>query len=136
MFNSEYKTHSIKPFYLVINHLFGHIEKIERSSDRYLIVNINNEKIINVFDKIWRFVEQRITSNGIWKFVENEIIFNNANNKIKEYDKLRFTSNLDLPLDTLIEFQALTLTISCVIEKDGKYYSEIYLGEGLYVQNY
>ena len=136
LFDSEYKTHSIKPFYLVINHLFGHIEEIEGSSDRYLVVNVNNEKIINVFDKIWRFIEQRITSNGIWKFGENEIIFNNANNKIKEYNKLRFSSNLDLPLDTLIEFRALTLTISCVIEKDGKYYPEIYLDEGLYVQNY
>ena len=90
MFDSEGKTHSIKPFYLVINHLFGHIEKIERSSDRYLVVNTNNKKIINAFDKIWRFIEQRITSNGIWKFVENEIIFNNVNNKIKEYNKLRF----------------------------------------------
>ena len=136
VFDSEYKTRSIKPFYLVINHLFVHIEKIEGSSERYLVVNINNEKIINVFDKIWRFIEQRITSNGIWKFVENEIIFNNANNKIKEYNKLRFSSNLDLPLDTLIEFRALALTISCVIEKDGKYYPEIYLDEGLYVQNY
>ena len=131
VFDSEYKTHSIKPFYLVINHLFGHTEEIEGSSDRYLVININNQKIINVFDKKWRFIEQRITSNGIWKFVENEIIFNNANNKIKEYNKLRFSSNLDLPLDTLIEFGALTLTISCVIEKDGKYYPEIYLDEGL-----
>ena len=56
--------------------------------------------------------------------------------KLKEYNKLRFSSNLDLPLDTLIEFRALTFTISCVIEKDGKYYPEIYLDEGLYVQNY
>ena len=102
----------------------------------YLVVNINNQKIINVFDKIWRFIEQRIISNGIWKFVENEITFNNSNNKIKEYIKLRFSSILDLPLDILIEFRALTLTISGVIEKDGKYYPEIYLDEGLYVQNY
>ena len=136
VFDSKDKTYSIKPFYLVINHLFDHIEKIERSSDRYLVVNINNKKIINVFDKIWRFIEQRITSNRIWKFVENETIFNNANNKIKDYNKLRYSSNLDLPSYTLIEFRALTLTISCVIEKDGKYYPEIYLDEGLYVQNY
>ena len=135
VFDSEDKTHSIKPFYLVINHLFGHIEKIEGSSDRYLVVNTNNKKIINVFDKIWRFIEQRITSNGTWKFVENEIIFNNANNKIKEYNKLRFSSNFDLPLDTIIEFGALILSISCVIEKDGKYYPEVYLNEGFYVQD-
>ena len=46
VFDSEYETHSIKPLYLVINHLFGHIEKIEGSSDRYLVIHINNKKII------------------------------------------------------------------------------------------
>ena len=46
MFDSEYEPHSIKPLYLVINHLFGHIEKMEGLSDRYLVVNINNKKII------------------------------------------------------------------------------------------
>ena len=136
VFDSEYETHSIKPLYLVINHLFGHIEKIDGSSDRYLVVNINNKKIINIFDEIWKYIEQRITADGIWKFGEEKFIFENENYKIKEYNKLRFSSNLDLPFDTLIEFRALALTISCVIEKDGKYYPEIYLDEGLYAKNY
>ena len=127
MFDSEHEPHSIKPLYLVINHLFGHIEKIEGWSDRYLVVNINNKKIINIFDEIWKYIEQRITADGIWKFVEEKCFFDNENSKIKEYNKLRFSSKLHLPLDTLIEFRALTLTISCVIEKDGKYYPEIYL---------
>ena len=51
---------------------------------------------------------------------------------MKGYNKLRFSSDLDLPLNTLIKFRALTLTISCVIEKDGKYYPEVYLHEGFY----
>ena len=76
------------PLYFVINRLFGHIEKIKGSSDRYLVVNINIEKIINIFDKLW-------------KFIENEITFNNSSNKIKEYNKLRFSSNVDLPLNKL-----------------------------------
>ena len=109
----NYDSNSINPLYFVINHLFGHIEKIEGSSDRYLVVNINNEKIINVFDELW-------------KFIENEITSSNSSNKIKEYNKLRFNSNVDLPLDTLIEFRMLTIVINCVIEKDGKYYPEIY----------
>ena len=92
--------------------------------------------MINIFDKIWKYIEQRITTDRIWKFVEEKFIFDNENNKIKEYNKLIFSSNLDLPLDTLIGFGALTLTISCVIKKDGKYYPEIYLDEGLYVKNY
>ena len=131
VFDSEYETHSIKPFYLVINHLFGHIEKIEGSSDRYLVVNINNEKVINIFDEIWKYIEQRITANGIWKFVEEKFLFNNENDKIKEYNKLRFNSDVDLPLDTLIEFRALVINISCVIGKDNEYYPEIYLDECL-----
>ena len=78
--DSEYEPHSIKPFYLVIHHLFGHIEKIEGSSDRYLVVNINNinnKKTINVFDEIWKYIDQRITAGGIWKFVEEKFLFDN-----------------------------------------------------------
>ena len=80
VFDSKYEPHSIKPFYLVINRLFGHIEKIEGSSNRYLVVNINNKKIADIFDEIWKYIEQRITANGIWKFVEEKFIFDNENN--------------------------------------------------------
>ena len=105
--------------YLTVNRLFSYTEEIKGSSHKYLVVNINNEKVINVFDKLW-------------KFIENEI---NPDNKISEYNKLRFSSKVDLPLDTLIQFPALTIAISCVIEKDGKYYPEIYLDECLYENN-
>ena len=90
--------------------------------------NILNKELLLVYDEI--------LTDGIWTFVEEEFLFDNENNEIKEYNKLRRSSNLDLPLDTLIEFRALTLTSSCVIEKDGKYYPEIYLDEGLYMKNY
>ena len=103
----ENDNNSINLLYFVINGLFGHIEKIEGSSDRYLVVNINNEKIINIFDELW-------------KFIENEITSSNSSNKIKQYNKLRFNSNVDLPLDTLIDFRALFTIINCVIEKNIK----------------
>ena len=100
----EENDNGMYPLYFVINRLFGHIEKIEGSSDRYLVVNTNNKKIINVFNKLWKFIENKITSS-------------NSSNKIKEYNKLRFNSNVDLPLDTLIEFRMLTIVINCVIEQ-------------------
>ena len=108
----KHDNNSINPLYFVVNRLFGHIEKIEGSSDKYLVVNINNEEIINVFDELW-------------KFIENEITSSNSSNKINECNKLRFNSNADLPLDTLTEFRALVITINCVIEKE--YHLEIYL---------
>ena len=52
--------------------------------------------------------------------------------KINEYNKLRLSSDVDLPLDTLIEFHMLTIVINCVIKKGSKYYLEIYLDECLY----
>ena len=82
---------TITLLYLFINRLFGFIEQIVGSSDRYLVVSINNEIIINIFNKLW-------------KFIENKIISDDSNHKIKEYYKLRFDSDLYLPLDTLIEF--------------------------------
>ena len=135
VFDAKYEICSIKPFYLVINRLFGHIEKIEGLSDRYLVVNVNNKKITDIFDEIWKYIEQRITANGIWKFVEEKCLFDHEDNEIENYNKLRFSSNLDLPLYTLIKFRALKLSISCVIEKDGKYYPEIYLNQDFYVKD-
>ena len=114
---------TITPLDLVINRLFGFIEGfIEGSSDRYLVVSINNEIIINIFNKLW-------------KYIENKIISDDSINKIKEYYKLRFDSDLYLPTKTLIEFHTLTININCVIEKDGKYYPEIYLDECFYVKD-
>ena len=119
---TEDDINSINPLYFIFKRLFGRIEKIEGSSNRYLVIDENNKEVINVFDKLWNFIEDKIT-------------FGNADNKISEYNKLRFSSNIDLALDTLIEFRMLTKFINCVIEKDNKYYPEIYLDECLY-ENY
>ena len=108
------------PFvFFFVDRLFVFIEQIEGSNDRYLVVSTNNKIITNIFNKLW-------------KFIEDKIISYDSNNKIKEYYKLRFDSDLYLPLDTLIEFHSLTINNSCVIEKDNEYYPEIYLDTCLY----
>ena len=105
---------TITPTVFFVDRLFGFIEQIEGSNDRHLFVSKNNEMIINIFNKLW-------------KFIKNKIISDDSNNKIKEYYKLRFDSDLYLPLDMLIEFRSLIINVSCVIEKDNEYYPEIYL---------
>ena len=120
---------SISPLYLFVRHLLGRVENIQGSSDRYLVVDENNKEVINVFDKLWKFIKDEI--NRLTKRID-KITFGNADNKISEYNKLRFSSDVGLPLDTLIEFHMLTIVINCVIEKGNKYYPEIYLDECLY----
>ena len=122
--NPNYDYNTINPLYFVINRLIGYVEEIEGSDDKYLVVtkSMHNRKIIHSFDNVWSHIEHKINPN------------NYNNNNIKDYGKLRFNSDVDLPTDTLVEFRSLVINVSCVIEKDGKYYPEIYLDECLCVK--
>ena len=51
---------SVSPLHLVVRHLFGRVEKIQGSRDRYLVVDENNKEVINVFDKLWKFITDEI----------------------------------------------------------------------------
>ena len=50
---------SIISLYLSINCLTGFIEEIEGPSDRYLVVSMGDKKIINIFDELWKFNENK-----------------------------------------------------------------------------
>ena len=106
------------PLYFFMNDLIGYIEEIDGSSDKYLIIvgSLRNKNIISAIDTIWRSIENKI----------------NPGIKIKDYDKFRCNSDIDLPL--INEFRSLLINVSCVIEKDNEYYPEIYLDECSYVK--
>ena len=124
--NYDYNT--INPLCFVINRLIGYIEETEGSSDKYLVVakSARNKDIISVLDMVWALIENEINPNPNF---DPTIV------KIKDYDKFRFISDTNLPLDTLIEFRSLVINVSCVIEKYNEYYPEIYLDECLYVKD-
>ena len=111
----------IIPLHFLINRLIGFIEEIDRSNDKYLVVvsSLCNKKIINALDKVWSSIKDKI----------------NPSIKIKDYDKFRFNSHIDLPVNRIIEFHSLLINVSCVIEKDNEYYPEIYLDDCSYVKN-
>ena len=127
----DYYYVTIKPLYLVINRLIGYLEEIEGWSDKYLVVanSVRNKDIISVLDTIWGSIKNKVED------IINPNINNYPNIKIKDYDKFRFNSDIDLPLNTIIEFRSLVISISCVIEKKNEYYPEIYLSERLYVED-
>ena len=126
----DYDYDTTNPLYFVINRLIGYIEKIEGSSDKYLVVadSVRNKNINSVIDTIWGSIENKIED------IFNPYINNYPRIEIKDYDKFRFNSDLDLPLNTIIEFRSLVINVSCVIEKDNEYYPEIYLDECLYIK--
>ena len=66
----------------------------------------------------------------LWSSIKDKI---NPSIKIKDYDKCRFNSDINLPVNTIIEFRSLLINIICIIEKDNEYYPEIYLDECSYL---
>ena len=111
----------IIPLHFLIDRLIGFIEEIDGTSDKYLVAvsSVRNKNIINALNMVWSSIEDKI----------------NPGIKIKDYDKFRFNSDIDLPVNTIIEFRSLLINVNCVIEKDNEYYPEIYLDECSYVKN-
>ena len=109
----------IVPLHFLINRLIGFIEEIDGSNDKYLVIvsSLSNKNIINALDKVWSSIKDKI----------------NPGIKIKDYDKFRFNSDIDLPVNSIIEFRSLLINVSCVIEKDNEYYPEIYLDKCSYL---
>ena len=132
----KYDVNSLNPFYLNIRDLIGCMEKINGSDDRYLVIDKNtaepsNKKMLSVLTKMWKFIEDKIS---LMKDKYKITFGNDVPCTIKDWDKIRLNSNIDLPLDTSIQFHSLTTVINCVIEKGNKYYPEIYLDQGLYIR--
>ena len=112
---------TIIPLHFLIDRLIGFIEEIDGSNDKYLVVvsSLRNKKIIDALDKVWLSIKDKI----------------NPSIKTKDYDKFRFNSDIDLPINMIIEFRSLLVNVSCVIGKDNEYYPEIYLDDCSYVKN-
>ena len=98
VYKLEYNTKSVKPLYLNFKNLLGSVEKIDGSSDRYLVIDKSNIEVINVF-------------NTLREYIEDKVILD----KIDGFDKIRFSSDIDFPLGTLIQFKILTIIIRCII---------------------
>ena len=50
----------------------------------------------------------------------------------KDYMKIKFNYDNDLPLNKALKFHAMTIIIRSVFEKDGKLYPEVFLDDTLY----
>ena len=50
----------------------------------------------------------------------------------KDFMKIRFESDDNLPLNNILELHMLTTIVRSVFEEDGKYYPQVFLNEYLY----
>ena len=126
----EHNINSIINLYIVVNYLYGTIGKIDGSKDRYLVIDKNrniNKNNIDLFNDLWSTIINKI------KYLRgDDVMFDDKEVIIKDWNKIRFSSDVFIPNDVLISFHYLVIVINYVIEKNDEFISEIYIDEGFF----
>ena len=108
--------------YLRIGHASGYIE--EKNGNKYLIFDSvdENKKVFKKYGDVLNGVKNKIKAiNG-----DKESDYG------KDYMKIKFNSDDDLPLNKLLKFRLMTIIIRCVFSEDGKRYPQLFLDNTLY----
>ena len=106
----------------MINEMIGHFE--EKNGNKYLVLDDvdENKEVSKKYEEVWKDVKKEIkTINGGKK-----------NEYGKDLKKIRFESNVDLPLNKPIKLRLLTIIIRSVFSEDGKFYLQLFLDDALY----
>ena len=106
----------------MINEMIGHFE--EKNENKYLVLDDVNEnkEVSEKYEEIWEGIKKEIeTINGGEKIKYG-----------KDFQKIRFKSNDDLPLNKPIKLRLLTIIIRSVFSEDGKFYPQLFLDDALY----
>ena len=113
--------YSVNPLYLLVNHGYGYIE--EKHENKYLIFDTTDEKkeLLKKYNDVW---------NGIKKKIEE--VSSGECDYEKDYMKIKFNSDDNLPLNKPLKFHSITITIRSVFEQDCKLYPQVFLDDTLY----
>ena len=116
--------YSVNPLYLTINHGIGYSE--EKGVNKYLVFNSTdeNKELLKKYDDVFNGIR-----NKIKKVSGNECDYE------KDYMKIRFNSDDDLPINKQLKFHNMILTIRSVFEEDGKLYPQVFSDDTSYELN-
>ena len=116
--------YSVNPLYLRINHASGYIEEI--IENKYLIFDSidENKELLKKYNDVFNGIRDKI----------KEINSDECDYE-KDYMKIKFNSDDNLPLNKPLKFHNVTITISPVFDEDGKLYPQVFLDNTLYELN-
>ena len=118
----DYETiYSVNPLYSLVNHANGYIE--EKGVNKCLIFDSTdeNKELLKKYNAAWNGIKNKI-----------EVVSSGECDYEKDYMKIKFNSDDDLPLNKPLKFYNMTTTIKSVFEKAGKLYPQVFLDDTLY----
>ena len=83
-----------------------------------------NKKLLKKYSDVWNGIQNKI-----------EEVSSGKCDYEKDYMKIKFNSEDDLPLNKPLKFHNMTITIRSVFEEDGKLYPQVFLDDTLYELN-
>ena len=110
--------------YLSVDHASGYIE--EKGVNKSLIFDSTdeNKELLKKYNDVWNRIK-----NKIEEVSSDECDFE------KDYMKINFNSDDNLPLNKPLKFHNIAITIRSVFEEDGKLYPQVFLDDTLYELN-
>ena len=105
--------------YLKVNHANRYIE--EKIENKYLIFDATdeNKELLKIYAGVWNGIKNKINA-----------INSSECNYEKDYMKIKFNSDDDLPLNKPLKFHMMTIIIRSVFG-DGKLYPQVFLNDAL-----
>ena len=116
--------YSVNPLYLLIAHANRCIE--EKDVNKYLVFDSadENKELLKKYNDVFNGIRDKI----------KEISSSECDYE-KDYKKINFNSDDNLPLNKPLKFHNMTITIRSVFEEDGKLYPQVFLDDALYELN-
>ena len=114
----------MNPLYLLVNHASGHIA--EKNGNKYLMFDSTdeNKELLKKYNNVWNGIKNQI-----------ETVSSGGCDYEKDYMKIKFNSDDDLPLNKPLQFHMIIIIMRSVFEEDGKLYPQVFLGDALYGLN-
>ena len=121
-YSDHVQINSVSPLYLIIGKVDEYIE--ENNGNKYLTFasTDKNKKVLQKYTKFWDKIKYHIQTIHADKSGEYK----------KDYMKIEFNSDDDLPVNKILKLHNLTIIVRSVFEEDGKCYPQVFLDECLY----
>ena len=82
----------------------------------------SNNEVLKKYAEVWSGIKDQI----------EKMNYGTSGEYDKDYMKIKFNSDDDLPLNKQLKFLSLTIIVRTFFEEDGKYYPQVFLDECLY----
>ena len=106
----------------MINEMISHFE--EKNESKYLVLNDvdENKEVSKKYEEVWDGIKKDIETINGGERVEYG----------KDFYKIEFESNDDLPMNKPIKLRLLTIIIKCFFSESGKFSPQLFLNDALY----